>query len=182
LKSSDTAQLAQSLSLLYPMLDTLPHLPPSHLPSFLNTLTPLCTSHPSLFTPHLPALLAFLPGLILPSADPGPTPTVARPFPSPQRSFSFPPVLTPPTIPEKGKAEEEAEEEKEEVRKAALEFMISLSEAKPSMVKKQQGWVSAVVRGCLEGMGEFPDDISALESWLDADVCHFLFFLALISH
>jgi hypothetical protein len=63
----------------------------------------------------------------------------------------------------------EEEEEKEEVRKAALEFMLSLSEAKPSMVRKQDGWVPVVVRGCLEGMGEFPDDQASVDSWLEAD-------------
>jgi hypothetical protein len=63
-----------------------------------------------------------------------------------------------------------ADEERQEVRKAALEFMISLSEAKPSMVKKVDGWVAAIVRGCLEGMGEFHDDQLSLEIWLEADV------------
>lgn len=61
------------------------------------------------------------------------------------------------------------DEEKDEVRKAALEFMISLSEAKPSMVKQVDGWTAAVVRGCLEGMGELRDD--DLGVWLEADVC-----------
>ena len=50
------------------------------------------------------------------------------------------------------------EKEKEDVRKATLEFMISLSEAKPAMVRKVDGWTAAIVRGCLEGTGEFPDD------------------------
>ncbi|KAH9167134.1 ARM repeat-containing protein [Lactarius sanguifluus] len=107
----------------------------AHLPKFLNTLTPLTTSHPQLFAPHLHALLSFLPALIIPSADSGPTPTL--------------------------------DEEAEEVRKAALEFMISLSEAKPAMVRRSDGWVSAIVRGCLGGMGELRDD--ELSSWLDAD-------------
>lgn len=56
------------------------------------------------------------------------------------------------------------------MRKAALEFMISLSEAKPNMVKKVDGWTAAVVRGCLEGMGELRDD--DLGIWLEADVCY----------
>jgi hypothetical protein len=46
----------------------------------------------------------------------------------------------------------------DDVRKATLEFMISLTEAKPPMVRKVDGWTVAIVRGCLEGMGEFPDD------------------------
>ncbi|TFY78196.1 hypothetical protein EWM64_g5813 [Hericium alpestre] len=166
LTSCDPHQLAQSLSLMYPMLETLPSLPHSQLPRFLNTLTPLTTSSAQLFAPHLAALLRFLPALILPSADPGPTPTVARPFPSPQSSFIFPPPAN------NGKERdtsdlEELDEEAEEARKAALEFMISLSEAKPAMVRRVDGWVNMIVRGCLGGMGELRDD--ELEAWLDAD-------------
>ncbi|KAN0109453.1 Armadillo-type fold [Russula decolorans] len=161
LTSSDQHQIAQSLSLMYPMLDTLPSLPHAHLPKFLITLTPLTTSHPQLFQPHLQVLLSFLPALIIPSADSGPTPTVARPFPGTQ-SFTFPPTPNggPPD-------DDELDEEAEEVRKAALEFMISLSEAKPAMVRRVDGWVSAIVRGCLGGMGELRDD--ELSTWLDAD-------------
>jgi hypothetical protein len=87
---------------------------------------------------------------------------VARPFPGAQ-SFTFPPTPNggPPD-------DDELDEEAEEVRKAALEFMISLSEAKPTMVRRVDGWVSAMVRGCLGGMGELRDD--ELSTWLDADV------------
>jgi importin-5 len=60
------------------------------------------------------------------------------------------------------------DEEKEDMRKAALEFMISLSEAKPVMVRKVDGWTAAIVRGCLEVMGELGDD--TLDVWLEADV------------
>ncbi|KAA1478264.1 ARM repeat-containing protein [Dentipellis sp. KUC8613] len=165
LTSCDAHQAAQSLSLMYPMLETLPALPHSQLPAFLNTLTPLATSNASLFAPHLPALLTFLPALILPSADPGPTPTVARPFPGGGSSFVFPP-------PGNGNGKEvdrevEPDEEAEEARKAALEFMISLSEAKPALVRRADGWVNAVVRACLGGMGMLRDD--ELEEWLEAD-------------
>ena len=135
------------------MLNTLPYLPHAHLPGFLSTLTPLASSHPSLFEPHLPALLKFLPALILPSVDSGPTPTVARPNPDSQ-SFTFPP----PDVKGKGPAVNDEDEETTEVRKAALEFMVSLTEARPSMVRRVDGWTAAVVRGCLEGMGEIPDD------------------------
>lgn len=161
LTSCDQHQVAQSLSLMYPMLDTLPSLSHAHLPKFLIILTPLTTSHPQLFSPHLHALLSFLPALIIPSADSGPTPTVARPFPGTQ-SFTFPPTQNGGPV-----DDEELDEEAEEVRKAALEFMISLSEAKPAMVRRTDGWVSAIVRGCLGGMGELRDD--ELASWLDAD-------------
>lgn len=167
LSASDVAQQAQTLSLLYPMLNALPNLPHAHLPAFLATITPLAQSNPSLFAPHLPALLKFLPGLILPSADSGPTPTVSRPNPSGSPSFTFPPPSAADT---KGKAAARNEEDEEttEVRKAALEFMVTLSEARPGMVRRVDGWPAALVRGCLEGMGEIPED--DMEIWLEADV------------
>lgn len=165
LSSSDAHQIAQSLSLMYPMLDTLPSLPPFHFPKFISTLTPLASTNPTLFQPHLRPLLQFLPALILPSSDPGPTPTVAKPFPTTQ-SFTFPPE---PTSSSSNNGEDAGiDEEKEEVRKAALEFMVSLSEAKPRMVKKVEGWTAAIVRSCLEGMGELGDE--SLDTWLEADV------------
>ena len=64
--------------------------------------------------------------------------------------------------------DKELDEEAKEVCKATLEFMISLSEAKPAMVCRTDGWVSTIVRGCLGGIGELWDDEPA--SWLDADV------------
>ncbi|KAG1751985.1 hypothetical protein EDD22DRAFT_972561 [Suillus occidentalis] len=91
LTACDQHQLSHSLSLLYPMLDTLPSLPNIHLKSFLSSLTPLCSSHPNLFVPHMNVLLSFLRGLIMPSVDLGPTPTVAKPFPGTSSSFTFPP-------------------------------------------------------------------------------------------
>jgi hypothetical protein len=39
------------------------------------------------------------------------------------------------------------DEEKEDVRKAAVEFTISLTEAKPGIVRKVDGWTGAIVRG-----------------------------------
>ncbi|KAI0349043.1 hypothetical protein OH77DRAFT_1515060, partial [Trametes cingulata] len=45
--------------------------------------------------------------------------------------------------------------------------MTTLSEAKPSMLRGVEGWVNIVVRGCLEGMGEIPEDDT--EAWLEAD-------------
>ena len=129
---------------MYPMLETLPSLSHANLPKFLTVLTPLTTSHPQLFAPRLHALLSFLPTLIIPPADSGPTP-IGGPV-----------------------NDEELDEEAEEVRKAAVEFMISLSKAKPTTVHRTNGWVSAIVRRCLSRMGELWDD--ELASWLDADV------------
>ena len=57
------------------------------------------------------------------------------------------------------------------MRKAALEFMTTLSESKPAMLKGVEGWVNIVVRGCLEGMGEIPEDDT--ETLLEADVRSF---------
>lgn len=150
------------------MLDTLPSLPNVHLKTFLGSLTPLCSSHPTLFAPHLPALLSFLRALIMPTADSGPTPTVAKPFPATSTSFAFPPGQTVQQS-DDGDAEAAEDEEKQQVRRAALELMVTLSEAKPSMVKRVEGWTPAIVRACLEGMGELPED--GLDAWLEADVC-----------
>ena len=147
------------------MLGTLPPLPQAQLPTFINTLTPLASHYPRLFEPHIPALLRFLPTLLLPSADPGPTPTVSRPFPSPGRAFSFPPDGGATS------AAEDEDEEGEECRRSALEFMVSLSEARPSMVRSVDGWVTALVRGCLDGMSQLRDD--ELQTWLEADVRQF---------
>lgn len=159
LTASDTAQHAQLLGLLYPMLNTLPTLPHALLPPFLAALTDLAVSAPLLFRPHIPALLAFLPALLLPAPDAGPTPTVTRPNPG---GFTFPP----PEERREGKGEKGAEED--EVRKAALEFMTALSEARPGMVRGVHEWMNVLVRGALEGMGEIPED--DVEEWLDADV------------
>ena len=162
LSNSDEHQHAQSLSLMYPILNTLPSVPHNQVAKFLSTLTPL-TACPDLFVHHLPALLSFVPALLLPSTDPGPTPTISKPYPTEGSfSFDFPPAGT-------GKAKDEPrDEEGEEVRKAALEFMVSLSESKPSMVKRVDGWIPIIIKGCLEGMGELEEDSTPL--WLEADV------------
>ncbi|KAI8978352.1 ARM repeat-containing protein [Trametes punicea] len=165
LTALDLTQQAQALSLMYPMLNTLPSLPHAKLPPFLAVITELAGSNPHLFRPHIPALLAFLPSLLLPVVDAGPTPTVARPNPAGGAStFAFPPVTNGNGS---GEAEKEAVGEEDEVRKGALEFMTTLSEAKPNMLRGVEGWVNIVVRGCLEGMGEISEDDT--EAWLDAD-------------
>lgn len=110
-------QVSRSLSLLYPILSTLPTLaqnlfttpssgsgPTSHchlLSTFLSALTLLCATHSTLVAPHLPSLLSFLSNLIFPQADYGPTPTMGRLFPGNGRggdggqrrgAFVFPPA------------------------------------------------------------------------------------------
>jgi hypothetical protein len=67
----------------------------------------------------------------------------------------------------------EEDDQKQTLRLSALEFMLSLSEAKASMIKKVPGWIVIIVRACLEAMGEFEEDEgsgSRLEVWLVDDV------------
>jgi len=151
-----------------------------YLSTFLSTLTPLTSTHPILFAPHVQSLLTFLPSLILPPVDCGPTPTVGRPFPtrsgSRQGAFTFPPPdsSTPSAEEEVSSSPIEDEDDKDErstLRLSALEFMVSLSEARPNMVRKVPGWTEVIVRACLEGMGELDEDeTSGLEAWLREDV------------
>lgn len=159
------------------MLDTLPSLPSSRASAFIQTVTTLASSPSTahLFAPHLPALLNYLPSLMLPQCnDPGPTPTVGRPFPASEASsnngvsnggpstptqgtgrsaFVFPP------IPKGSPSGDDLElEYEQETRKAALELLVGLTEARPGMVKRVEGWVALGVRACLEGMGEIGED------------------------
>ncbi|TFK97367.1 armadillo-type protein [Pterulicium gracile] len=187
LTSIDPAQLAQSLSLMHPMLTTLTTTPSTHhLAMFITTLTPLASSHPTCFAPHMSNLMRFLPAIVLPPSDAGPTPTVSNP-----KSFHFPL----PSDKARGKApegsvsalegsqdarssgsgsESKEADDADEARKAALELMIGLSEGRPGMVKKTEGWVPLVVRACLEGMGELDVEMGggeeeSLREWLEAD-------------
>lgn len=126
-------------------------------------------------------MLTFLPALILPPVDCGPTPTVGRPYPTGggrQGAFVFPPPSGSSYDDdephsngnnEEDDADDDTEaDERSTLRLSALEFMISLSEARPSMVKKLSGWTEVIVRACLEGMGEGEDE--GLEGWLKEDV------------
>ncbi len=129
----------------------------------IEAIHPLCATHPVLFAPHLPALVRFLQGVVLPPADSGPTPTMKSPF-------VFPP---PPGGSGGGDEAGEGEaEERRELRLAALEMMVTLSESKPGMVRNVEGWVALVVRACLEGMGEWEDDVDSTVAWLREDVSH----------
>ena len=71
----------------------------------------------------------------------------------------------------------QGDEDKDEcstLRLSALEFMISLSEACPNIVRKVPGWMEIIVRAYLEGMGEFDEEeTSDLEGWLKEDVGYF---------
>lgn len=176
--SSSSSANSGTATLMARALSTLPNAPHSHLTRFLNALTPLASSHPSLFAPHLQDLLRFLPALIFNKKeyDAGPTPTVSRPFPSGsssqgQGAFQFPPVQATEEDEEEGEGDEE-EDELMQIRLAALELMVSLSEAKPGMVRRVDGWVASLVRACLEGMGELVDTEAELDAWVDAEVSH----------
>ncbi|KAG5341390.1 hypothetical protein C0989_010919 [Termitomyces sp. Mn162] len=182
LESADAQQLARASGLLAPMLSTLASLssalslsssqpkstPTSyhHLSVFLSILTPLCATHPALFLPHLNGLMHLLSPLILPIVDCGPTPTIRRPFPPRAGSSPFPPTAgtTPTTFTfPPGPAATDIDDTEERdlrqtLRLSALEFMLTLSEARPGMVRRVQGWVDVVVKACLEGMGELDED------------------------
>jgi importin-5 len=90
LSSSDAHQLAQFLSLLYPMLNTLPSLPQSHLLKFISTITPLTTTNPTLFQPHLRPLLGFLPALYTPQRRPRSNAYSCEAVPYQWRELHFP--------------------------------------------------------------------------------------------
>lgn len=56
--------------------------------------------------------------------------------------------------------------------------MISLSEARPNIVRKVSGWGEIIMRAYLEGMGKFDDEeTSGLEMWLKEDVSYLFSFL-----
>jgi len=195
-------QIAQFQQLMVPMLDTLPTLWQHGIPStstasssseggkasgeksltvylthFLSELTPLASTHASLFAPHLKSLLGFLTPIMMPPVDCGPTPTVGKPFPSSAESngsFTFPP----PGSSGSGDADvhvesgDNASEERSTLRLTALELMVSLSEARPAMVKKVSGWAEVLVRVCLEGMAEHSEadgEGEGLAEWLKDD-------------
>jgi hypothetical protein len=156
---------ALSDSLTQPPLGTSSKSNFHYLSTFLSDLTPLCTTHPILFAPHLQNLLALLPPIVLPALDCGPTPTVGKPFPTMGHQGAF--ILPPPTIAMQD--QNDGNDERSTLRLSALEFMVSLTEARPNMVRKLTGWTEIIVRACLEGMGEFEEDDS-LDAWLRDDV------------
>lgn len=146
------------------MLNTLPSLPHSQFRRFISSLTLLALIKSILFQPHLHQLLEFLAPILLLDDDSGSTPTEAKPN---NGKFAFPP----PSKPAKsisGGDSKEMDEEKQDMRKSALEFMMTLTEANSGMVKNVNGWAAAIMRGCLEGMGTLCDE--DLVEWLVADV------------
>jgi len=61
-------------------------------------------------------------------------------------------------LPRLPKRTDEDKDKQSTLRLSAVEFMISLSDARPNMVRKVSGWTEIIVRMCLEGMGEFDEE------------------------
>ena len=161
LLSSDDHKVAQSVSLLFPMLDTLSSVPQSHFAKFMSSMYRLAKHKPGLFQPHLQSLLCFLRPRIVPSSYTVSTPTESNPTPFSGQGAS-------PECKSLGTDIDGLGEEEEAIMKAIIEFMITLSEAGSTMVTEVDGWIAAIVRGCLEGMGTLRND--DLREWLEADV------------
>jgi len=143
------------------MLGTLPSVPLSHFPKFVSSLTLLALIKSTLFEPHLHPLLDFLAPLILCSNDSSSTPTRANP--DPNNGSSEASKLS------SGADNEQMDEEKQDIKKAALEFMLTLSHGRSGIVRNVDGWIPTIVRGCLDGMAALRND--DLDEWLASDVC-----------
>ncbi|KIM77399.1 hypothetical protein PILCRDRAFT_825362 [Piloderma croceum F 1598] len=160
---ADDHQLAQSVNILYPMLDTLPSLDEYQLAKFISSLTMLATTKSFLFEPHIRPLYNFLAPLLLISTNSGSTPIQTMLIPSGE-SVTFPPASAVSTRDQNTGTDGH----KDDTRKAILEFMITFSEASSVTVKNIEGWTAVIVRGCLEGMGTRCD--SDLGEWLESDL------------
>ncbi|KAG8887756.1 hypothetical protein FRB98_009078 [Tulasnella sp. 332] len=148
LTATDKPGRDRASQLLAPMLNTLPPLPSVSLAPFLRTLIPLATNEPGLFRPHLPTLVTFLPPLI-----------------SPRRNQSMPSTNENPALNESsGGVLSSADED---VRYAALELMLSITEGTSKAAQACLGWIEALVNCCLEGMTEIRDDADG--DWLERD-------------
>ena len=162
---ADANQLAQSPSLLPAMLNTLFSASPSQFPKFVSLLMQLAMTNCILFQPHLQPLLELLAPIITNGSILTPKGANAKPMPNSGVPSSIETCVS------SGADIADTEMSKEIMRKA-LEFMITLSEANPGMVKNVGGWSPAIVTGCLEGMASRDDD---LDKWLEADVRLFIF-------
>ena len=179
----------------------------SEAPSSFNSNVVLSSPHQL----HLPPYLHCSPlgfttptRSILPPVDRGPTPAVEQTFPgnggidNGRQSFVFSPPSQPsdtslPSLSstcnlhlDKNSTEDgEKDDERDErstLHLSALDFMTSLSEARPNMVRKVRGWIQIIVRACLEGIEEFDEEetkISGLEILLREDVSIFFLFVFL---
>ena len=133
---------------MYPILDTLPSLSHAHLPKFLITLESfllrLHTRNYSLSFRHTSAIQARRRRWRAPSRG--------------RRASPFHPRRTGPC------RRRRAGRRGGGCAQGRARVQISLSEAKPAVVRCADGRVSTIVCGCLDGMGELRDD--ELGSWL----------------
>lgn len=170
------------------MTTTHPNLFRPHLPSLLTFLIPL------ILTP-LPSSQAELSDATPTVGNPNPrhpygsaftfpsTPTASNPHGSGANNINNPRFLFPPPngvagLPGRPNGAThhvvtQEDEARDEMRRAALELLVSLSEARPAMVRECPGWVNNVVRCCLEGMSEIRDEGGdATQRWAETDeVC-----------
>ncbi|KAG8795726.1 hypothetical protein FRC12_010570 [Ceratobasidium sp. 428] len=176
LSSNDPALQSQTVGLVFPMLIALNEFPPRDQIKALETLTSLASDFrtATLFRPHIGTLTRCLEPFLNeqspnPTIDASATPTLANP--------GLPQFAWPPTGPSPQNDPDE-EESLIDRRFSALEFMVSLTEARPGMFRApigpegeggeasggggilggengaQAAWVSTLVRACLKGMGE----------------------------
>ncbi|KAG8702119.1 hypothetical protein FRC08_003684 [Ceratobasidium sp. 394] len=180
LSSNDPALQSQTVGLVFPMIMALNEFPPRDQIKALETLTSLASDFrtAALFRPHIGTLTRCLEPFLNeqpsnPTVDVSATPTLANP--------GLPQFVWPPTgSGAQNSSSNDADEEETliERRFSALEFMVSLTEARPGMFRApigpegeggeaaggggilggensvQAAWVSTLVRACLKGMGE----------------------------
>lgn len=132
---------------------TLPPLPPASLAPYLNTLIPLATTQPGLFRPHLSTLITYLPPLVRSTT---------------RLRTSLSGTSSNDNLPATDTHSSEPSAVDEDARHAALELLITLTEAMPKAAQACPGWIPGVVSCCLEGMTELNDDAEG--DWLDRDV------------
>ncbi|QRV78468.1 importin subunit beta-3 [Ceratobasidium sp. AG-Ba] len=191
LSSNDPALQSQTVGLVLPMLMALNEFSPRDQIKALETLTSLASDFrtAALFRSHIGTLTRCMEPFLNeqppnPTVDAGATPTLANP--------GLPQFVWPPAGTQSSSSKEEEEEALIDRRFAALEFMVSLTEARPGMFRAPIGpegegetgggviggengvqavWVSTLVRACLKGMGEvIEEDGNATEiAWEECE-------------
>ncbi|QRV93246.1 importin subunit beta-3 [Ceratobasidium sp. AG-Ba] len=191
LSSNDPALQSQTVGLVLPMLMALNEFSPRDQIKALETLTSLASDFrtAALFRSHIGTLTRCMEPFLNeqppnPTVDASATPTLANP--------GLPQFVWPPAGTQSSSSKEEEEEALIDRRFAALEFMVSLTEARPGMFRAPIGpegegetgggviggengvqavWVSTLVRACLKGMGEvIEEDGNATEiAWEECE-------------
>lgn len=132
---------------------TLPPLTISHFPKFISIFTSLARKYALLL--FYPALRVFL-DLFSPVIVPSTTPTLEKPHPT-WRAVGL-----------SNGSDGDNVKHKEAARKAALEFMVTLTEADPNLAQEEDHWVPTILKACLLGMSEFGN--ADLRVWLESAV------------